>query len=164
MIKIIIAIIILVLSLVVSVHEITKHSKINRFKVIGKILATASIASFPFSALCSDLDEGKTLFINSCSGCHNGGGNLFNSKKTLFKNDLMKNDYFDNQKLIQIITNGKGQMPAYGEFVSPKGNVIPAKFSISQLESLSSYVLEMSAKDWPAENKAKNNCDEYPGC
>jgi len=156
-------VIFLLLPMVISV-DITQVKLSNTLKVFRNIVATASIVSFPLSALPSEFEEGKTLFINSCSGCHNGGGNLFNSKKTLFQTDLIKNDYFNNQKLQQIVTNGKGQMPAYGEFLSPKGNVIPAKFSPSQLESISAYVLEMSAKNWPVENNAKTNCDEYPGC
>ena len=110
-----------------------------------------------------DTKDSKTIFINSCSGCHNNGGNLLNPAKTLKKDDLLKFEVFERSKLSALISQGRGQMPAYGEFISPKGNLMPAKLTPTEIDNLSDYIIDMAEKSWPASEISKN-CDEYPGC
>lgn len=70
-----------------------------------------------------DLELGRALFIEQCSGCHgndgNGVGALANS---LQPQDLTKQDYLSaksNQDLFNIIRDGtSGEMPAFGEKIS----------------------------------------------
>ena len=110
--------------------------------------------------------DSKSIFINSCSGCHSNGGNILNPAKTLKKEDLIKFDLFEKSKLSTLISQGRDQMPAYGEFISPKGNLMPAKLSPSEIDSLSDYIIDMAEKNWPSGSEVDNlkNCDEYPGC
>ena len=86
--------------------------------------------------------SGATLYAQSCSGCHAGGGNLFNGQKTLREADLSKNGYASVEQVAEIISRGKGQMPPYSQFISPKGNEIPAKLSDSEVAAVSNYVVE----------------------
>jgi cytochrome c6 len=86
--------------------------------------------------------SGATLFAQSCSGCHSGGGNLFNGQKTLREADLSKNGYASVEQVAEIISRGKGQMPPYSQFISPKGNEMPAKLSDSEVAAVSNYVVE----------------------
>lgn len=141
------------------------HSIRGGPRIIISFLASVTLTeSTKIPCMARDMVDTKSIFINSCSGCHNNGGNLFNSKKTLKKNDLIAANLYDQQKLVDIIARGRGQMPAYGEFISPKGNIIPAKLSMNQIEALSNYILEMAENNWPSTAAENRNCDEYPGC
>mmetsp|Transcript_27539 Transcript_27539/g.46371 ORF Transcript_27539/g.46371 Transcript_27539/m.46371 type:complete len:189 (+) Transcript_27539:217-783(+) len=124
----------------------------------------------PHTVMARDFDilRGEKIFQSSCSGCHEGGGNLLSRGKSLRRNDLLKFNYLDKDEMSQLISKGQGQMPAYGSFTSPKGNIMPAKLTIDEIEDVSSYVLQQAETDWksptaPASSGARN-CDEYPGC
>ena len=97
-----------------------------------------------------DLSEGRSLFQGSCEGCHTGGGNTFPfaSTKTLFKKDLDQNGINSIESISSIINTGKGGMLAYGEFVSQKGNIIPARFTPEQMKNIAAYVLDRAETDW----------------
>lgn len=96
----------------------------------------------PSPSFAADISSGATLFDQSCSGCHAGGGNLFNSKKTLREADLSKNGFASVEQVADIVSRGRGQMPAYSSFISPKGNEMPAKLSDSEVTDVSAYVVE----------------------
>ncbi len=71
-----------------------------------------------------DLTEAKNIFTETCSICHkeNGeGGTVQVGKKTIkdipsFKSDKAKN--LTDEKLINYITNGNGDMPAFKDELS----------------------------------------------
>jgi hypothetical protein len=76
------------------------------------------------------------------------------------------NQIFDESSVVEIISMRKGQMPAYSSFISPRGNLIPAKLDKTEISAVADYVLIQSESDWTllkADKKTKN-CDEYPGC
>lgn len=129
-------------------------------------LMTVTLFFNPQISYSTNILQGEKLFNANCAGCHEGGGNLFSPSKSLKKEALLTNGYYDSGKLVEIISKGKNLMPAYGETISPKGNTIPAKFSNEQLRILSSYIIEQADTDWPKRNdpSTKRNCDEYPGC
>ena len=108
--------------------------------------ALAVVNTLPAHAI--DLDNGSALFASSCSGCHAGGSNLFSASKTLFMKDLIKYKYDTPDAMKLLINKGKGQMPAYGTFISPKGNVMPAKYSDPEIEDITAYVLDQAASNW----------------
>jgi mono/diheme cytochrome c family protein len=61
---------------------------------------------------------------------------------------LEKDGYNTADAMSAYITKGKGRMPAYGSFISPKGNVMPAKYNAEEINDISSYVLEQSSLNW----------------
>jgi hypothetical protein len=61
--------------------------------------------------------SGAVLFTQSCSGCHAGGGNLFNSQKTLKQEALAKYGYATVEQMTEIIYAGKGQVCSSHSFV-----------------------------------------------
>ena len=111
-------------------------------------LSSAFIVSVASPVSATDLENGSALFASSCSGCHAGGSNLFSGSKTLFMKDLVKNKYDTSDAMELLISKGRGQMPAYGSFVSPKGNVMPAKYSVSEIKDKSEYVLDQASSNW----------------
>lgn len=116
------------------------------FKVAILSSALAVVNILPAHAI--DLDNGSALFTSSCSGCHAGGSNLFSASKTLFMKDLIKYKYDTPEAMQLLINKGKGQMPAYGTFISPKGNVMPAKYSDPEIEDITAYVLDQASSNW----------------
>ena len=108
----------------------------------------------------------QQLFEANCSGCHAGGGTVLESSRSLQKKALEKYQYNTIESIEGIIRKGKGRMPAYGEFISPVGNTIPAKLSSSQMVEIAEYVLDEAEKGWPTQEQSATgkNCDVYPGC
>ena len=87
---------------------------------------------------------GAAIFESKCAACHVGGGNVINPGKTLFASAFEKNKYDTQEAVVNLVRNGKGQMPKY------QGQ-IPAisKLDDQQLEDVAAYVLEQSAAGWP---------------
>lgn len=128
------------------------------------ILATNIVTFSPNQAIANDMSSGSKIFNANCAACHGGGGNLFNPGKTLKLDSLKANGYYDTAKLVEIVRYGKGMMPAYGEFKSPKGNLIAAKLSDKEMNDLATYVQEQANLGWPKQVVDSRMCNEYPGC
>lgn len=112
------------------------------------ILSSALTIGYTSPSYASNLENGAVMFSSSCAGCHAGGGNLFARGQTLFTKDLVKNGRDNTEAMTAYILKGKGQMPAYGSFVSPKGNVMPAKYTTDEVSDISDYVLDQASRDW----------------
>jgi cytochrome c6 len=121
---------------------------LSRTSFQAAILSSALALVNTLPAYAIDLDNGSALFASSCSGCHAGGSNLFSASKTLFMKDLIKYKYDTSDAMKLLINKGKGQMPAYGTFISPKGNVMPAKYSDLEIEDITAYVLDQASSNW----------------
>lgn len=133
---------------VLSLSILTPHRQL-------KIAATAmglvvGVTSTFDAAFAADLNQGQTLFTASCAGCHAGGINTFpfSGSKTLFAADLKANNMDSVDAIVSIMTTGKGGMMAYGEFVSQKGNLIPARFTPDEMKNIAAYVLTQADADW----------------
>ena len=127
-------------------HGIRKQLSLICTKVA--ILSSALSIVHVSPTYASNLENGAALFTTSCSGCHAGGGNILARGKSLFTKDLVKNGYDNAEVMTAYILKGKGQMPAYGSFISPKGNVMPAKYTTEQVMDISDYVLDQAASNW----------------
>ena len=123
-----------------------KQNGLLRSKLALLSTSVVLIGVSPSQAI--DLEKGSALFVSSCSGCHAGGSNLFSGSKTLFMKDLVKYKYDTSEAMEALIAKGKGQMPAYGSFISPKGNVMPAKYSPAEIKDITDYVLSQAATNW----------------
>lgn len=129
----------------------------SAFKRMNMRVAPAIAASlcFAYSCLATDIQHvsptrGKELFEKSCLGCHSGGGNLFGGK-TLKKEALLSNKVLEPSKMAELILRGKGMMPAYGEFVSPMGNTMPAKLSNDDTHAVVDYIIQQADQNWKME-------------
>jgi cytochrome c6 len=84
-----------------------------------------------------------------------GGSNILNGQKTLFTKALDKYGYNTQETMVALVSKGKGQMPAYASFISPKGNVMPAKYTEEQIIDISDYTLDQASKNWGVQIKGK---------
>ncbi len=61
------------------------------------------------------LEEGKALFQKHCAVCHPEGGNIINSKKTLYKKDLDANNLKTAEDIVSNMRNPGPGMTKFGE-------------------------------------------------
>jgi len=83
------------------------------------------------------LTSGASLFEFHCSGCHINGGNIIRRGKTLKQKALERNGYDSLEAIAQLVTQGKGNMPAYAERMTPE-----------EIQAIAAYVLEQAAQNW----------------
>lgn len=88
-------------------------------------------------AWAANLENGEKVFQVNCVGCHVNGGNIIRRGKNLKLKALQKNGYADVEAIASLVTNGKANMSAYKDRLTPQ-----------QIEDVATYVLEQAQKSW----------------
>jgi cytochrome c6 len=89
------------------------------------------------ATLAADTINGEKIFSIQCAGCHVNGGNIVRRGKTLKLKALKRNQVDSLEAIASLVANGKGNMSAYKERLSPQ-----------EIEAVSAYVLEQAQKNW----------------
>lgn len=121
---------------------------LNKFKKILTVvlliltLAFAQVASNDQSAIADTATTPATatpaeVFSTNCAGCHINGGNIIRRGKNLKQKALKKYGMDSIANISNLVTNGKGIMPAY-----------KARLSEQQIIDVSAYVLSQAETDW----------------
>jgi cytochrome c6 len=103
-------------------------------------LAFGEIASNPPQALAdtpTNMETAAEVFNVNCAGCHINGGNIIRRGKNLKQKALKKYKMDSIANISDLVTNGKGVMPAYKD-----------RLSEQQIVDVSAYVLSQAANDW----------------
>lgn len=77
------------------------------------------------------------VFSANCAGCHINGGNIIRRGKNLKQKALKKYGMDSIANISNLVTNGKGIMPAYKD-----------RLSQQQIIDVSAYVLSQAETDW----------------
>jgi len=77
------------------------------------------------------------VFRANCAGCHINGGNIIRRGKNLKQKALKKYGMDSIANISNLVTNGKGIMPAYKD-----------RLSEQQIIDVSAYVLSQAETDW----------------
>ncbi|MBD1913001.1 MULTISPECIES: c-type cytochrome [unclassified Leptolyngbya] len=85
----------------------------------------------------SNLPDAAPLFETHCAGCHINGGNIIRRGKNLKQKTLERNGYDTAEAIAQLVTHGKGNMPAYADRMTP-----------DEIQAVANYVLEQAAQNW----------------
>jgi cytochrome c6 len=104
------------------------------------VILAMAIALYAFSATpvsAADTDTGAKLFEIHCAGCHPQGGNIIRRGKTLKQAALQKNKVDTLEAIATLVTNGKNNMSAFKDRLSP-----------DEINDVSAYVLEQAAQGW----------------
>ncbi|GAB4198651.1 MAG: c-type cytochrome [Coleofasciculaceae cyanobacterium] len=88
-------------------------------------------------ALAADTANGAKIFSVQCAGCHINGGNIVRRGKTLKLKALKRNQMDSQDAIATLVANGKNNMSAYKDRLSPK-----------EIEDVATYVLEQAEKGW----------------
>ena len=136
------------LFIIITVSQ--SYNKIIKKTTASIIICSCTFLNYPQYVLASsnDIIKGKQIFETSCIGCHENGGNLLKRSKTLTIKNLQQDNYNDINNMIILINKGKGQMPPYSSFTSPKGNIMPAKLSDDDISNVASYVIDQATNGW----------------
>jgi cytochrome c6 len=89
--------------------------------------------------------DAPRLFEQNCAGCHLGGGNIIRRGKNLKAKALQRYGMDSQVAIANLITNGKGNMSAYGEAAQFGA---PTRLTVAEIEALADYVLAQAAADW----------------
>ncbi len=77
------------------------------------------------------------VFSANCAGCHINGSNIIRRGKNLKQKALKKYGMDSIANISNLVTNGKGIMPAYKD-----------RLSEQQIIDVSAYVLSQAQTDW----------------
>ncbi|MEG5174683.1 c-type cytochrome [Microcoleus sp. B3-D7] len=77
------------------------------------------------------------VFSANCAGCHINGSNIIRRGKNLKQKALKKYGMDSIANISNLVTNGKGIMPAYKD-----------RLSEQQILDVSAYVLSQAETDW----------------
>ena len=77
------------------------------------------------------------VFSANCAGCHINGSNIIRRGKNLKQKALKKYGMDPLANISNLVTNGKGIMPAYKD-----------RLSEQQIIDVSAYVLSQAETDW----------------
>ncbi|MDY7016112.1 MAG: c-type cytochrome [Cyanobacteriota bacterium] len=81
--------------------------------------------------------KGAQIFQVHCAGCHPGGGNIIRRGKNLKQRTLRRHGMDSIAAISELVTQGKNNMSAFGD-----------RLAQSEIEAVSSYVLEQAATGW----------------
>lgn len=109
----------------------------KKILIVIVMIAIAVGGGVNLSALAANTEHSAKIFQANCAGCHAGGGNIIRRGKNLKSKALQRNKVDNLAAITQLVTNGKNNMPAYGDRLTPK-----------EIEAVSQYVLERAATDW----------------
>ncbi len=100
-------------------------------------IATDSESAIALAATTPATATAAEVFSANCAGCHINGGNIIRRGKNLKQKALKKYGMDSIANISNLVTNGKGIMPAY-----------KARLSEQQIIDVSAYVLSQAETDW----------------
>ncbi|MEG4942496.1 c-type cytochrome [Microcoleus sp. F4-D5] len=103
-------------------------------------LAFVEIATNSQMAIADTVTNPATaaeVFSANCAGCHINGSNIIRRGKNLKQKALKKYGMDSIANISNLVTNGKGIMPAYKD-----------RLSEQQIIDVSAYVLSQAETDW----------------
>ncbi len=100
-------------------------------------IAASSPRAIADTAITPATATAAEVFSANCAGCHINGGNIIRRGKNLKQKALKKYGMDSIANISNLVTNGKGIMPAY-----------KARLSEQQIIDVSAYVLSQAETDW----------------
>lgn len=90
-----------------------------------------------YPLLASELNSGEMIFTNTCAGCHANGGNIIKGWKNLKLKTLMKNQLDSPGAIADLVRQGKNNMSAYQDKLTPQ-----------EIDAVAKYVWEQANNNW----------------
>ncbi|MDB9539881.1 c-type cytochrome [Anabaenopsis tanganyikae CS-531] len=95
------------------------------------------INTLTFPVMAADINHGAEIFSIHCAGCHINGGNIIRRGKNLKKPALEKYGMNTIEAVTSIVTNGKNNMSAYQDRLTPE-----------EIQAVGYYVLQQAETGW----------------
>jgi len=121
----------------IDLSQFLKTMSLKPLLIVLLVILMCWAPNFHPNAQAANLDEGMHLFEVHCVGCHVKGGNIIRRGKNLKLKALERNKMDSLEAIAQIITNGKANMSAYQDRLTPE-----------QIQDVAAYVLEQATQGW----------------
>lgn len=105
--------------------------------LIGLACWLGLIHSMHLPAWAESTPSGATIFEVHCVGCHINGGNIVRRGKTLKLPALKRNGVDSVAAIAELVTNGKANMSAYGDRLTP-----------DEIQAVAAYVWQQANQGW----------------
>merc|ERR1719422_2627867 len=104
---------------------------------LGLALGLLAAVAGSRPVLAADLENGEAIFGANCAACHAGGNNSVVSEKKIKKEAIEKylTGGYNVEAIKYQVTNGKNNMPAFGEKLGP-----------DDIEDVASWVYDHATK------------------
>jgi cytochrome c6 len=102
--------------------------------IVSLVLTPAALAASSVAPLATSTTDGAQLFEQNCAGCHINGGNIVRRGQTLKLKALQRNHIDTPEAIATLVTQGKGNMSAYGDRLSPAEIKVVSEFVLSQAQ------------------------------
>ena len=120
-------------------------NKLNKMLAVALLILTLAFVEIATNSQSAIADTATTpatataaeVFSANCAGCHINGSNIIRRGKNLKQKALKKYGMDSIANISNLVTNGKGIMPAYKDRLSEK-----------QIIDVSAYVLSQAEIDW----------------
>ncbi|MDH6100509.1 c-type cytochrome [Anabaenopsis sp. FSS-46] len=109
----------------------------NRLLILSITTIFLLINNFTLPAMAADINHGAEIFSIHCAGCHINGGNIIRRGKNLKKPALEKYGMNTIEAVTSIVTNGKNNMSAYQDRLTPE-----------EIQAVGYYVLQQAETGW----------------
>jgi cytochrome c6 len=126
-------------TLCVAVLVFTPMSPVWGISTAAGLPTDAGAQATASPAGASESGEAAAIFESTCSGCHINGGNIVRRGKTLKLKALQKNQLDNLEAIATLVAQGKGNMSAYADKLSPE-----------QIQAVAQYVLDQAQAGWKA--------------
>ncbi len=120
----------------IASHHLAQQRRQYLISVILSLWLWLSATPIAHAAETS-MELGSTIFQVQCAACHAGGGNIIRRGKNLKLKTLERNHFETVEAIQAIVTQGKGNMSAYGD-----------RLSVDEITAVSEYVLAQAAAGW----------------
>jgi cytochrome c6 len=101
------------------------------------LIAIALLTVNLHPVLADNLQGGAEIFATNCAGCHPNGGNIIRRGKNLKAKALKRNHVDSQDAIISLVTQGKGNMPAYSD-----------RLTTEEITAVTDYVIQKAATNW----------------
>merc|ERR1711956_162305 len=117
-------------------HEISSHVAWNPL-ALGLALGLLAAVAGSRPVMAADLENGEAIFGANCAACHAGGNNSVVAEKKIKKEAIEKylTGGYNVEAIKYQVTNGKNNMPAFGEKLGP-----------DDIEDVASWVYDHATK------------------
>lgn len=119
--------------------QLTQLTQLTGSVALSIQMADIQMAEAPVTSVQAAESEatGAEIFAIHCAGCHINGGNIIRRGKTLKLKALQKYGMDSIAAITEIVTNGKANMSAYRDRLTP-----------AEIQTVATYVLQQAETGW----------------
>lgn len=118
-------------------HRKKQNYTIHLLSLLLLLLLQLTVVSPSLATEVTKTSLGEKIFQTHCAGCHPNGSNIIRRGKNLKLKALKRYGYDSPEAIIQIVTQGKNNMSAFGN-----------RLTEDEIKAVAEYVLTQAKNNW----------------